>query len=105
MESLLARLRRVPYWAWALVFGLAVCLPGLGGFGFWDPWELKVADQARDIAESHHLTDPTVGSVRCGDSAMSRAWSAIFSSHGSQKPKPPSPGRQMASPKSSAQVQ
>jgi hypothetical protein len=55
------RLRRVPAWAWALLFSLAVCLPRLGGFGFWDPWELRVADQVRDIARSEHLFDPTVG--------------------------------------------
>src|SRR5215831_5239425 len=58
---MLDRLRRVPAWAWALLFSLAICLPRLGGFGFWDPWELKVADQVRDIARSGHLFDPTAG--------------------------------------------
>jgi len=54
------RLRRVPWWAWALLFSIAICLPRLGSFGFWDPWELKVADQVRDISRSGHLFDPTV---------------------------------------------
>jgi hypothetical protein len=55
------QLRRVPLWGWALLFSLALCLPRLGGFGFWDPWELKIADQAREMARSGHLFDPTAG--------------------------------------------
>src|SRR5256885_569459 len=55
------RLRRVPLWGWALFFSVALCLPRVGGFGFWDPWELKIADQAREIARSGNLFDPTVG--------------------------------------------
>ncbi|HET6149595.1 MAG TPA: glycosyltransferase family 39 protein [Polyangia bacterium] len=55
------RLRRVPCWAWALLFSIALCLPRLGAFGFWDPSELKIADQAREIERSGHLTDPTAG--------------------------------------------
>lgn len=58
---MLEKLRRVPTWIWALLFSLAICLPGLGRFGFWDPWELRVADQVRDIARAGHLFDPTVG--------------------------------------------
>jgi len=58
------RLRRVPFdrvpaWAWALLFSVALCLPRLGGFGFWDPSELKIADQARDVERTGHLFDPT----------------------------------------------
>ncbi len=54
------RLRRIPPWVWALLFSVALCLPRLGGFGFWDPSELKIADQAREIERSGHLLDPTV---------------------------------------------
>ena len=58
---MLDRLRRVPPWAWTLAFALALCLPRLGSFGFWDPSELKLAEQAREIARSDSLFDPTVG--------------------------------------------
>ncbi len=57
----LERLRAVPPWAWALLFAIVLCLPRLGGFGFWDPSELKLADQARDMARSGALFDTTVG--------------------------------------------
>jgi hypothetical protein len=53
------KLRRVPFWGWALLFSLAICLPRLGRFGFWDPWELKIADQAREMVRSGHIFDPT----------------------------------------------
>ncbi len=52
--------RRVPTWGWALLFAAALCLPGLARFGFWDPWELKLAEQARDVAASGHMFDATV---------------------------------------------
>ena len=55
------RLRRVPPWAWALLFSVALCLPRLGGSGFWDPSELKIADQAREMERAGGLLDPTVG--------------------------------------------
>ena len=62
---MLERLRRtlgsVPEWGWALLFALVVCLPRLGTFGFWDPFELKLADQARDMVRAGSLFDPTVG--------------------------------------------
>src|SRR6187401_3262112 len=47
-------LRRVPTWLWAVLFAAVLCLPFLGRFGFWDPWELKLAEQARDVARSGH---------------------------------------------------
>ena len=62
---MLDRLRRalgsVPEWGWALFFSLVICLPRLGAFGFWDPFELKLADQARDMVRAGALLDPTVG--------------------------------------------
>jgi hypothetical protein len=54
-------LRAVPAWGWALLFALIICLPRLGAFGFWDPSELKIADQARDMVRSGSILDPTVG--------------------------------------------
>jgi len=45
------RLRRVPPWGWALLFSVVLCLPGLGSFGLWEPWELNLADQARRLAD------------------------------------------------------
>ena len=60
MDRVRAALGRVPTWAWALAFALALCLPRLGASGFWDPSELRLAEQARDIARSDSLFDPTV---------------------------------------------
>ena len=45
------RLRRVPAWAWALLFSVALALPRLGAFGLWEPWELAVAEKARVAAD------------------------------------------------------
>lgn len=54
------RVRRVPAAAWALLFAVALLLPGLGRSGFWDPWELTLADRVRELASSGSLGDSTV---------------------------------------------
>jgi hypothetical protein len=46
------RLRRVPAWAWALLVSVALVLPRLGAFGLWEPWELTLAEQARQTADT-----------------------------------------------------
>jgi hypothetical protein len=57
--SFLERLRRIsPVW-WIALFAIVLVLPRLG-FGFWDPWELKIAEHARDMATSSSLGDVTV---------------------------------------------
>ncbi len=53
------RLRRIPTAAWIALFAVLLVLPRLGSFGFWDPWELKLAERARDMADTS-LTDVTV---------------------------------------------
>jgi len=58
--SFFEKLRRIPPVWWIALFAVALVLPRLGSFGFWDPWELKIAEHARDMAESS-LTDVTVG--------------------------------------------
>jgi hypothetical protein len=55
------RLRRVPLWGWALLFSVVLCLPRIGGYGFWDPWELKLAEHAREMSSTGQLFDPTLG--------------------------------------------
>lgn len=45
-------LRRVPAWGWALLFSVLLCLPRLGAFGLWEPWELNAAERARVLADS-----------------------------------------------------
>src|SRR5262249_31210846 len=35
----------------AVLLCAVLYLPGLGRFGLWDPWELKSADHAREMAE------------------------------------------------------
>lgn len=58
--GLAERLRRVPYGAWAALFAVAITLPGLGSFGFWEPWELGRASHARAMAEAGRFFDTTV---------------------------------------------
>ena len=58
--SLTDRFRRVPNVLWAALFAIVLILPGLGNFGFWDPWELSLAERAREISESGSLTDVTL---------------------------------------------
>jgi len=58
--SFFEKLRRIPTVWWIVLFAVLLVLPRIGAFGFWDPWELKVAEHARDMAESS-LTDVTVG--------------------------------------------
>jgi hypothetical protein len=53
------RLRRIPTAAWIALFAVLLVLPRIGAFGFWDPWELKIAEHARDMAETS-LRDVTV---------------------------------------------
>jgi hypothetical protein len=69
-------LRRVPPWAWALLFAVALCLPRLSRFGFWDPSELKLAEQARDVARAGNLFDPTAGGKYPGGHALSASTSS-----------------------------
>ena len=58
--KLVERLRRIsPIW-WVAIFAIVLILPGLGSFGFWDPWELKLAERARDMARSDALFDVTL---------------------------------------------
>jgi 4-amino-4-deoxy-L-arabinose transferase-like glycosyltransferase len=36
--------------------GVALFLPRLGSFGFWDPYEIRIADAARVVTTTHHWT-------------------------------------------------
>jgi hypothetical protein len=73
----LDELARVPAWAWVLAFAVLLCLARLSRFGFWDPWELKLAEQARDVALSGHFFDPTAGGKYPGGHALSVLLSAL----------------------------
>ena len=57
--SFIEKLRRIPTVWWIALFAVLLVLPRIGSFGFWDPWELKVAEHARDMAEGS-LADVTV---------------------------------------------
>jgi hypothetical protein len=59
--SFAERLRRIPAGAWAGVFAVLLVFPVLGSFGFWDPWELGIAERAREMVKADRLTDTTVG--------------------------------------------
>jgi len=54
------KLRRIPPVFWIAIFAVALILPRLGSYGFWDPWELKIAERARDLADSSSLFDVTL---------------------------------------------
>ena len=45
--------RVLSLWPWALLLaaGSFVLLPRLGAYGFWDPWEPKYAEAAREMLE------------------------------------------------------
>ena len=59
--SLIERARRIePVW-WIAFFAVALVLPRLGSFGFWDPWELKIAEHVRDMVGAESMFDVTVG--------------------------------------------
>jgi len=58
--SFIEKLRRIPPIWWIVLFAVALVLPRLGSFGFWDPWELKIAEHVRDMASSASLFDVTV---------------------------------------------
>jgi hypothetical protein len=59
--SFLERLRRFPPLGWVALFALLLIFPLLGSFGFWDPWELGLAERAREMVRANGLTDVTAG--------------------------------------------
>ncbi len=78
------RVRRVsPGW-WVAIFAIAIILPNLS-FGFWEPWELKLAERARDMATSGSLFDVTVGKRFGAEPPLELALTAlgmkVFGSH------------------------
>jgi hypothetical protein len=58
--SFIERMRRIPTLAWVAAFAVLLVLPRVWAYGFWDPYELKIAEHARDMADGS-LTDVTVG--------------------------------------------
>jgi hypothetical protein len=75
--SLIEKLRRIPPIWWIVLFAVALVLPRLGSFGFWDPWELKIAEHARDMASSSSLFDVTVGKRFAAQPPLDLVLSAI----------------------------
>src|SRR3954447_2204892 len=59
--NLAEKLRRVPPLGWAAIFAVLLIFPLLGSFGFWDPWELNIAERAREMVSAGSLTDITAG--------------------------------------------
>jgi hypothetical protein len=60
-----------------MAFAAVVVFPGLGGFGFWDPWELGVADRAREVAASPSLFDATAGGRYAKEPPLDLALAAL----------------------------
>jgi len=59
--SFVERLRRISPVTWAAVFAVLLVFPWLGSFGFWDPWELSIAERAREIVRGPSLFNVTAG--------------------------------------------
>lgn len=58
MDKVLSFLRsNRAYPLWVLLAGVLIILPRLGSPGFWEPSEIKVADQARERLEQYSLDD------------------------------------------------
>ena len=71
------KLRRIkPSW-WVALFAILLILPFIGSNGFWDPWELKIAERARDIANSSSITDVTVGKRYAAEAPLDLIMGAI----------------------------
>lgn len=69
-------LRRGLSAAWIVLFAILLVLPGLGSYGFWDPWELKLAEHARDMADGS-LWDVTLGKRFPGEPPLDLLVSAL----------------------------
>src|SRR5881394_2786302 len=59
--SVVEKLRRIPPVGWAAIFAVLLVFPLLGSFGFWDPWELNIAERAREMVSAGNLTDVSAG--------------------------------------------
>ncbi|MBN2574237.1 MAG: glycosyltransferase family 39 protein [Deltaproteobacteria bacterium] len=57
--SFIERLRRIPTTWWVAIFAVVLVLPRIWSYGFWEPWELKIGEHARDMADGA-LADVTV---------------------------------------------
>ena len=75
--SFIERLRRIPPIWWIALFAVVLVLPRLGSFGFWDPWELKIAEHARDMAASASVFDVTVDKRFAAEPPLDLVLSAI----------------------------
>ena len=75
--SFIERLRRIPPIWWIALFAVVLVLPRLGSFGFWDPWELKIAEHARDMASSSSIVDVTVDKRFTAEPPLDLVLSAI----------------------------
>src|SRR5262245_45045678 len=51
-------MRRLPAWVWVLLLGAVLFLPRLGSFGLWDPYEIRYADAARELADGRARLAP-----------------------------------------------
>src|SRR5436190_861170 len=51
-------MRKLPGWLWVLGFGALLFLLRLGSFGLWDPYEIKYADAARELAQGKARLPP-----------------------------------------------
>jgi hypothetical protein len=81
-------MKKVPSWAWVILAGALLYLPRLGAHGLWDPYEVRLADVAREVADGKgnsaagkpllSVLASALGVELSGDTPHSTAWRRAF---------------------------
>jgi 4-amino-4-deoxy-L-arabinose transferase-like glycosyltransferase len=69
---------RVPPLGWVLLVSAALLLTRLGSFGFWEPWEARLADPSNTVSAPPFLTAVLGASAHLGGEAGARSLFALL---------------------------